>query len=324
MLNWGIFGAGLIAEKFATDFSKVEGARIIAAYARKEEKAISFCERHKIERAYSDEDDFWNDEDIDVVYISTPHSMHADGAIKAIRSGKHVLCEKPFTLNAKQAKEVMELAADSQKFLMEAIWSLFLPTVRKVLSWVDSGQIGQIKFIEANLGFVGNQDPEWRLMNPLLGGGALLDVGLYPIMITNLLNKGKPIAIKAIAKKTSTGVDGTTAMVLEYENGVIASLNASFVTQMLNTLNIYGELGRIEVPLFWKSEKAYLIINDDIEIFNAAEDEKKGYHYEAIAVCESIENGKLQHPYVSHDFTLAIMETLDAIREEIDLIYHVD
>ena len=324
MLNWGIYGAGKIAENFATDFKKVDGAKLIAAFARNDEKVKAFIEKHGIERAYHDEDAFFSDKDIDVVYVSTPHSLHAEVAIKAIKAGKHVLCEKPFALNAKQAKEVMEVAAYSQSFLMEAIWTLFLPTIRKVFSWVNSGKIGKIKHIQANFGFVGNLDPKWRLMNPELGGGALLDVGIYPVLMANALNNCKPISIKASAKLTSTGVDGTTTMILEYPDGVFASLNASIETQLLNTLIIYGESGRIEVPSFWMSDKAYLIIEDDIEIFKADDDEKNGYHHETRAVCEAVEKGKLQHPYVSHEFTISLMETLDEIRKQVGVVYDVD
>lgn len=324
MLNWGIYGAGKIADKFATDFLKVDEAKLISAYARDLDKCKKFCEKHKIEHAYDDELAFFSDANIDIVYIATPHNLHAESALKAIKAGKHVLCEKPFALNAKQAKVVLDAAEEAGVFIMEAIWSLFLPTIRKVLSWVDSGKIGNIKHIQANFGFKGNLDPEWRLMNPKLGGGALLDVGIYPVMISNTLMKSKPVSIKASAKLTETGVDGTTSMVLEYPGKVMASLNASIETQLLNTLIIYGEIGRIEVPSFWMSDKAYLIIEDDIEIYNADEDDKNGYHHETRAVTDVIENRKLQHPYITHDFTLSLIETLDAIRKEVGVVYDVD
>lgn len=324
MTNWGIYGAGKIADKFASDFSKVEQGKLVAAYARNTEKLKKFCDKHRIENAYDDEAAFLEDERIDVVYIGTPHSLHSEAALKAIKAGKHVLCEKPFALNAKQAIEVMEAAEEKNVFIMEAIWTLFLPTIKKVFSWVEAGKIGQIMHIQANFGFKGNLDPEWRLMNPKLGGGALLDVGIYPVMIANALMKGKPITIKATAKLTETGVDATTSILLEYPDQIMASLNASIETQMLNTLIIYGELGRIEVPSFWMSDKAYLIIEDDIEIFNADDDEKNGYHHETRAVCDAIEKGKTEHKTISHAFTISLMETLDQIRKEIGVVYDED
>lgn len=324
MLNWGIYGAGTIAGKFVTDFTKVEGAKMIAAYARKEEKVKLFCETQEIERAYHLEDDFFNDPDIDVVYVSTPHALHAEVVKKALKAGKHVLCEKPFALNSKQATEVFELADKEQLFVMEALWTLFLPTILKVFSWVDEGHIGELKAIEANFGFKGNTDPEWRLMNPKLGGGALLDVGIYPVLIANALNKSVPLSIKANGHFTQTGVDGTTFITCQYPNGTMASLNASIEVELINTLIIYGSKGRIEVPSFWMADQATLIIGESVEEFDANIFEKQGYQYEAQAVCDAIENKETAHHMVSHKFTIELMDTLDRIRREIGLVYDVD
>lgn len=324
MLNWGIYGAGAIAGKFAADFTKVEDAKIIAAYARNEEKAKLFCESHVIERAYHLEEDFFNDTDIDVVYVSTPHALHAEVVKKALTAGKHVLCEKPFTLNREQAIEIFKLADEKQLFVMEALWTLFLPTITKVFSWVEAGRIGEIKAIEANFGFIGNTDPEWRLMNPKLGGGALLDVGIYPVLMANALNKSVPESIKAHGHFTKTGVDGTTFITCQYPNGTMASLNASIEIDLVNTLIIYGSKGRIEVPSFWMADSATLIIDETVEKFEANIFEKQGYQYEAKAVCEAIENGMTAHQVVSHEFTIELMETLDRIRHEIGLVYDVE
>lgn len=324
MLNWGIYGAGKIADQFAADFSKVKGAKLIAAYARNEEKARSFCEVHMIERAYHSEIDFFNDTEIDVVYVSTPHALHAEVVKKAIKAGKHVLCEKPFALNAKQTKEVFELAAKENRFVMEALWTLFLPTIIQVFSWVESGSIGKLKAIEANFGFVGNADPEWRLMNPKLGGGALLDVGIYPVLMANALNKGVPNSIKAHSHFTQTGVDGSTFIICEYPNGIFASLNASIEIELVNTLFIYGDKGRIEVPSFWMADEATLITTEGIQSYYAGMDEEHGYEYEAQAVSDAIVNGESAHKIVSHEFSVSLMETLDRIRQEIGLVYEAD
>ncbi len=324
MLNWGIYGAGIIAGKFATDFTKVKGAKIMAAYARNEAKAKLFCETHVIERAYHLEEDFFGDPDIDVVYVSTPHALHAEVVKKALKAGKHVLCEKPFALNQKQAIEVFKLAEEKQLFVMEALWTLFLPTILNVFSWVDEGRKGEIKAIEANFGFVGNSDPEWRLMNPKLGGGALLDVGIYPVLMANALNRSVPESIKAHGHFTQTGVDATTFISCQYPNGTMASLNASIEVDLVNTLIIYGTEGRIEVPLFWMADCATLIIGETVERFEANIFEKQGYQYEAQAVCEAIENGTTAHQLVSHEFTMELLETLDRIRREIGLVYDVD
>jgi predicted dehydrogenase len=324
MLRWGIYGAGKIAGEFAADFPKVKGAKLIAAYARKEDSVKLFCETNEIEHAYHKEDDFFGNPDIDVVYVSTPHALHAEVVKKALKAGKHVLCEKPFALNAKQTKEVFELAAKENRFVMEALWTLFLPTIQKVFSWVEEGRIGELRAVEANFGFVGNQDPEWRLMNPKLGGGALLDVGIYPVLMANALNKSIPLSINAHSHFTQTGVDGSTFITCEYPNGIMASLNASVEMDLVNTLFIYGDQGRIEVPSFWMADEATLITADGTQTFVAAMQEQHGYEYEAQAVCDAIENGESAHKIVSHEFSISLMETLDRIRQEIGLVYDAD
>ena len=324
MLNWGIYGAGVIAGKFASDFKKVEGAKIVAAFARKESRATEFCELHGIDKSYSDENAFFDAPDIDVVYVSTPHALHAEVAIKALKAGKHVLCEKPFTLNAKQSQEVFNVAKAENRFVMEALWTLFLPSIQKVIQWVEEGRIGQLKAIEANFGFAGNHDPAGRLLDPKLGGGALLDVGIYPVLMANYLTHDVPEVIKVIGKKTVTGVDGTVFVNCMYPNGVLASLNASIEMDMDNTLFIYGDKGRIEIPSFWMADKAICIGENSTESFNAGENETQGYHYEAQAVCDAINSGALTHPVVSPTFTISLMTTLDRIRKEIGLVYDAD
>lgn len=326
MLNWGIYGAGVIAGKFASDFKKVEGAKIVAAYARNESKVKAFCDDHGIgiEKAYSDENAFFDDPDIDVVYVSTPHALHAEVAIKALKAGKHVLCEKPFTLNAKQSQGVFDVAKAENRFVMEALWTLFLPTILKAISWVEAGKIGTIKAIEANFGFSGEHAAEGRLLNPKLGGGALLDVGIYPVLIANHLTHSVPAEIKAVAHMTDTGVDGSVFVTCTYPKGVLASLNASIEVDMVNTLVIYGDKGRIEVPSFWMADEAICIGESGTEIFKASNNEMQGYQYEAKAVCDAINRGEITHPVVSPSFTVSLMTTLDLIRKEIGLVYEAD
>ncbi len=324
MLNWGIYGAGVIAGKFATDFKKVEGAKIVAAYARKESSVIEFCERHGIDKAYFDNNAFFDDPNIDVVYVATPHALHAEVAIRALKAGKHVLCEKPFTLNAKQSEEVFKVAKAENRFVMEALWTLFLPTIHKAISWVETGKIGKLKAVEANFGFAGEHAPEGRLLNPKLGGGALLDVGIYPVLMANHLTHAVPTEIKAMAHKTDTGVDGSVFVTCMYPDDVLASLNASIELDMVNTLVIYGDKGRIEVPSFWMADEAICIGESGTEIFKASKNETQGYHHEAQAVCDAINRGALTHPVVSPSFTLSLMNTLDRIRKEIGLVYEAD
>lgn len=209
---------------------------------------------------------------------------------------------------------------------MEALWTLFLPSINMALNWIEAGEIGEIKAIEANFGFVGNNDPSGRLLNPALGGGALLDVGIYPVLISNRLMKGVPTKIMAHAKMTDTNVDGTTSMILTYGNGVMATLNASIETQMVNALRVYGERGYVELPSFWMADEAYCHLTDKTLTFKAdtAKSQQQGYHHEARALCEDLISQKTQSEVVPHRFTLNLMETLDRIRKEIGLVYQTD
>ena len=323
-MKWGIYGAGGIAETFASDFKKVNGAEIIAAYARKAEKSRLFCEKFKIERPYHDEEAFFADSEIDVVYISTPHALHAEVAIKALKAGKHVLCEKPFAMNANEAKSVMAVAKEENRFVMEALWTLFLPTIKKVFEWVEMDKIGAVKAVHANFGFIGNKDPLGRLLNPDLGGGALLDVGIYPVLIANYLAKSTPVSLNAQVNLTDTGVDGSTMVTAKYANGMLALLGASIEINLINHLVVYGEKGRIEVPLFWMADEATCFTQDAVERFIGDASQKHGYQYEAQAVNHAIRDGLIENETVTHQFTIDLMETLDRIRTEIGLRYKQD
>ncbi|MBS3990616.1 MAG: Gfo/Idh/MocA family oxidoreductase [Erysipelothrix sp.] len=323
-MKWGVYATGAIAQGFANDLKKVNGAVIVAAYARNEQKGRTFCEKYNIERYYNDEDAFFNDPEIEAVYVSTPHTLHAEVSIKALIAGKHVLCEKPFAMNANEAKRVIAVALEQKRFVMEALWTLFLPSIQKVFEWIQEDRIGEVKVIQANFGFSGNNDPQGRLLNPDLGGGALLDVGIYPVLMANVLAKSTPEYISAQASFTDTGVDGSTFIHFKYPNGIFALLAASIEVNLINDLVIYGEKGKIVVPLFWMADEATCYFEDKVEKFISDESSKSGYNYEAQALAVAVNAGLLQHDLVSHQFTIELMETLDRIRTEIGLVYKQD
>ena len=323
-MNWGIYASGAIAKAFAHDMQKLNSEKIIAVYARDEDKGRRLCQTFKIERYYNDEREFFLDNDIDVVYIATPHSLHADVTIKSLKAGKHVLCEKPFAINAHEARRVFSVAKEEHRFVMDALWTLFLPVIHKVFEWIENDKIGAIKVIQANFGFKGNNDPQGRLHNLKLGGGALLDVGVYPVLMANRLAQSAPKTIHAYANFTSTGVDGSTFMSLVYPNKIQAVLKASIETQLINDLVIYGSKGKIVVPLFWMANEAICFCESEILTFVSDESQKSGHHYEAMAVATAISEGRLEHESVSHQFTLELMETLDRIRAKIGLVYPQD
>jgi dihydrodiol dehydrogenase / D-xylose 1-dehydrogenase (NADP) len=323
-MKWGLYATGGIAEAFASDIRKLNDEKIVAAYARNEQKGRLFCERHNIEHYYHDEDAFFSDPEIEAVYVSTPHTLHAEVSIKALKAGKHVLCEKPFAMNANEAKRVIAVAQEQKLFVMEALWTLFLPSIQKVFEWIKEDRIGEVKVIQANFGFSGNKDPQGRHLNPDLGGGALLDVGIYPVLMANFLANSTPESISAQVNLTETGVDGSTFISAKYPNGMLALLGASIEVNLINDLVIYGDKGRIVVPLFWMANEATCYFNDKVEFFESDDSQKRGYHYETQAMSDAINAGLLQHDLVTHQFTIELMETLDRIRSEIELVYKQD
>ncbi len=323
-LKWGILGAGNIAHDFCDDFVVAGEGQLIAAYARKKEKVTLFCKRYDIPHAYDQLEDFLENKEIDVVYIALPHALHYEATLKALEAGKHVICEKPLAMNAKQVKVMQKRAKEKGLFLMEALWTKFLPAVRQAVKWVHEGAIGDLKLIEANFGFLTDEETPDRVRNPQMGGGALLDVGIYPLLIANWIAGNKPSQIHAMAHMTETGIDGTVMMQCYYESGIYADLKASIDIDFSNTCRIYGSKGYIELPSFWMADEAFLVKDGKRQAFSEKIGMMKGYQYEIIAAENAIKKGWQQHPEATHDFSLELMATMDDIRQRIGLVYESD
>ena len=241
-------------------------------------------------------------------------------AIKCIKAKKHILCEKPFSYNKKTSEKVLSLAKENNVFIMEALWTLFLPAVNKAKSWIDEGKIGKVKMITANFGFESEVDVNSRLYNPNLAGGALLDVGIYPILLSNFIMNDIPKEINATAVMTSTNVDESDVISLKYKNNSLASLTCSIASDTDNTAVIYGEKGKIVIPKFWMSKNAYLYTKNEELSFQDSY-EGAGYMYEIMEANECILNEKLESSIASHKFTLDLANIMDDIREKIGLVY---
>lgn len=320
MVKWGIIGPGAIANAFAKEVNNSQGGKVIAVFGRNEERAKNFSEKHNIEKYYSDINKFLSDDNIDAVYIATPHNYHMEYAIKCIKAKKHILCEKPFSYNYKTSKEVLDLAKENNVFIMEALWTLFLPAINKTKTWVKENKIGKVKLITANFGFKSEEDVNSRLYNADLAGGALLDVGIYPILFSNFIMNDIPKEIKATAVMTRTGVDETDVINLKYKDGALASLTCSIAAETDNTAVIYGEKGKIVIPTFWMAKEAYLYSYESEEKFEEKYNEA-GYKYEIIEANNCIVNKVLESDIASHDVTLCLAKIMDEIREQIGLVY---
>ncbi|MEU2284063.1 Gfo/Idh/MocA family oxidoreductase [Streptomyces sp. NPDC013178] len=323
-VRWGILATGGIAAAFTADLIDLPEAEVVAVASRTETSANAFAERFGIPRAYGDWESLAQDEDIDVVYVATPHSAHRAATALCLKAGRNVLCEKPFTLNLREAEELVALARDNGRFLMEAMWTYCNPLIRRLKALVDDGAIGDVRTVQADFGLEGPFPPSHRLRDPAQGGGALLDLGVYPVSFAQLL-LGEPSGISAQAVLSAEGVDLQTALALSWDSGALAALHCSLVGGTGVSASVTGSRGRIDIPSgFFHPDRLVLHrAGRDPEEFAAdpADGPRTTFRHEAREVMRAIRAGETESPLVPLDGTLAVMRTLDAVRERIGVRY---
>jgi predicted dehydrogenase len=320
-IRWGILGTGKIARVFAQALITLPEAEIVAVGSRTQESADVFANEFNIPARHSSYEKLAKDPKVDVIYISTPHNLHAQNTILCLNSGKSVLCEKPFTVNANEAREVVKVAREKKLFLMEAMWARFIPMYSKVKEWISQDIIGEIRMLTADFGFDFGWQPEGRALNPDLAGGALLDVGIYPISFAFWIFGKKPERITSIAYIGTTGVDEQNAMIFGYERGRIAVLTSACQTITQKEAFIAGTKGLIKIHTpFWRSQRAQIIKNDKEEFIDVPY-EGNGYNYQAVEVMNCLLEGKLESSIMPLDESIIIMETMDEIRDQWNLKY---
>lgn len=322
-INWGIIGAGYIASQFVKDYAYVNEGHIKAVASRSKGKAESFANDYDIDKAYEGYENLFRDNEIDAVYIATPHNLHHENTLSAIKNKKAVLCEKPAAVNATQLKEMIDLAKEQDVLFMEAMWTYTLPAVAEAKKWIQSDQIGDVTLIQADFGVFMNFPPEHRINNPHLAGGGLLDLGIYPVAIANHMIDEEIKNIQAMAQFTETQVDETTVMHLDYKNGALAQLICSTKNPSSHEAHIYGTKGRIYLPNFWKASKATLTTSQKEVTYEDTRD-SIGYNYEIEEMNELLKNNEKESNIVTHAASLKNLETLDCIRKEINLKYPVE
>jgi len=315
--NWGVLGPGTIATRFATDLKRLPDARLLAAGSRSLERARAFIAQQGGVRAYGSYEELVSDPEIDAIYVSTPHTYHGEHALLALENGKPTLCEKPMEVNAARARALVQAAREHRVFLMEAMWTRFLPVIGGVRQWVTSGRIGEIRLVAANFGFRTPWNPAGRLLNPALAGGATLDVGVYVVSLAHML-LGVPTDVHARAIIGETGVDEVTSMILGYGSQALAQLSCAIRANISDGARIYGTEGYIEVPGFWHATQATLVRPDHAPEVIAGE---AGYHFEAAAVAECVRQGLTESPIMPLDESIAVAETMDEVRRQIGLRY---
>ncbi|WP_217240649.1 Gfo/Idh/MocA family protein [Streptomyces sp. AC555_RSS877] len=323
-VRWGILATGGIAAAFTADLVDLPDAEVVAVASRTEESAKAFAERFGIPRAYGGWDALARDEDVDVVYVATPHSAHRAAAGLCLEAGRNVLCEKAFTLNAREAEELVALARKRGSFLMEAMWMYCNPLIRRLADLVRDGAIGEVRNVQADFGLAGPFPPTHRLRDPQQGGGALLDLGVYPVSFAHLL-LGEPSDIAARATLSDEGVDLQTSALLSWDGGALASVHCSVIGGTATTASVTGSLGRIDIPYGFFHTDRFVLHRDgrDPQEFAAdpADGPRGSLRHEALEVMRALRAGETESPLVPLDGTLAVMRTLDAIRERVGVRY---
>ncbi|SDT75710.1 Predicted dehydrogenase [Actinoplanes derwentensis] len=320
-VRWGILGPGGIASSFAADLRLVEGAELAAVGSRSAASAEEFARKFGFARSHGSYADLAADADVDVVYVATPHAFHLDAAMMCIEAGKAVLVEKPVTLDLPSAALLLEAARSRGVFLMEAMWMRLNPAIRKIAELVSSGAIGEARAIHADFGLQGPFEAEHRLRDPKLGGGALLDLGVYPIHLAHLI-LGVPASAQAWSHLTPERVDETTGVLLGYEAGAVAALTCSINGPSRNAASITGTTGRIDLPEGFFVPRSFVLNQQgkEPETFEFPF-EGSGYQFEAAEVQRCLLAGELESPLVPHSTTLEVMALLDALRDQVGVNY---
>jgi predicted dehydrogenase len=319
--KWGILAPGHIARGFVSGLKVLEEAELYAVASRTYEKAEVFAQEFGFRKIYGSYAELVDDPDVDVIYVATPHHLHFENTLMCLQKGIPVICEKPFTINSKQLEILVKTARENKVFLMEAMWTRFLPGIHKTLELIEAGHIGKIKILNADFGFKADFKAESRLFDPFLGGGSLLDIGIYPVFLSLLL-LGYPKEIQAVAVKASTGVDESVSISLSYESGALAILHCTFTTYTTTDANIYGDKGKIQIKQQWFRPSTILISrhNED-EVEMPFPSRANGYEYEAEEVMSCLNQGLTESKLMGLDFSIQLMKLLDAIRKKCGIVY---
>jgi predicted dehydrogenase len=323
-MNWGIIGLGKIAHKFAESIQLSSNARLWAVASRDITKATVFSQQYHVPYACGSYEELLSIKNLDAVYIATPHSEHHAHVFLCLQAGIPVLCEKAFASNARQVTEMIQLAEEKEVFLMEAIWTRFLPAIEQTLAIVTSGVLGEIVHVEADFGFFAPYNPSGRLFNPTLAGGSLLDIGIYPVFISKLL-LGQPQSIKAIGTLSPEGVDISCNILMQWSNGATAQLYSTLATRTDSTCTIYGTNGKLTLnSRFHEADGITLTLHGKTPLYIPCEKRGLGYVYEIDHVEECLRNNATQSPLLPLSFSLELIKLLDEIRSQIGVKYPAD
>lgn len=319
-INVGILGAGRIARKFAQDIKYVKDAKLYAVGARTLEGAREFANEFNVANCYGSYEELVKDENVDIIYISTPNSFHKEHTLLCLNHKKAVICEKPFASNAKEVQEMIDVARKNNVFLMEAMWTRFFPTIKKVREWIEEGKIGEVHLVQGDFGFKEEDKKDIRF-SKAFAGGAVMDVGIYPISFASMIYKKEPKEIFARAKIGETGIDEIVSVMLDYGNNKIAHADAAIVLETPRNMQITGDKGYICIPNIWAHAREAFVYSNDRVLIDKYEDKTEGigYQFELEEAIRCLKENKTESSIMPLSESLDIMNTLDRIRQQIGL-----
>lgn len=312
-IRFGILGAGAIAGRFMRDFHEAKDAQMQAVASRDIARARAFAQKWEIPAALDSYEALCQDAQIDVVYVATPHPMHMEHAMLAMRAGKHVLVEKPAALNAAEFEKMTACAQENGVFLMEAMWTRFFPANVQVRELLRTGEIGPLRGIQANFTFHAGENPKSRLFSPELGGGSLLDVGCYPIQYALDMFADKPVQYQGYARHAGTGVDSLCAIAVEFPQG-LAMLMCGLEAEAQPDAILMGTEGSIYVPDFYHPRRLHVRKKGEVERVMTFPYEEEGFAYEVQHVCECVRKGMPQSDIMPWSDSLEGLHIMDGLR----------
>ncbi len=320
--NWAILGCGKIARKFSGDLKLLPNAKLYATASRNMERSQAFADEFGFGKAYGSYEDMLADPLVDAVYVATPHSFHHEHTLLCLKHKKAVLCEKAFAINKNEAEEMVACARENDTFLMEAFWTMFQPSFVKAMEIIQSGELGKLKTVRSDFAFNGEYNPDNRLYNIALGGGSLLDIGIYPVFAA-LTSLGKPEFIKTMVDFSPTGSEESISMIFKYKDGEMANLVSSLASFSPTQTEYWFENGYMILNPRWYTPTNITVWRKggEEEILHSGHEKGWGYQYEAAHVMECLDAGRVQSDRMSWQMSLDLMETLDRVRIDAGIFF---
>ena len=322
-LRWGLIGAGGIARSLTLSLAAVPGD-VVAVCARNPERTAAFAEEHGIPTALTDLGEMLADDSIDIVYVATPHSVHEEPVVAALEAGTAVLCEKPLSHGLTSTLRCIDAARASSSTFMEAMWTRFLPAWRTAESWIEAGDIGEVRTLTASMGFPAPTDPTHRLMDPALAGGALLDIGVYVLALTQRILGGDPEDVQVLWEPTATGVDGQTSIGMRWADGRMANLSLSLVSDMEGTAVVSGTEGAVAVPSFHRGEEVQLTRRREVIRTERFPHLVNGLEHQVAAITAAVADGAQEVAGMTWADSIEVAALSQRIRDRMGLRYPFD